>query len=65
MEISGGGGEGGQCQGFHSLWAPPGDGDLLQISGAGNIGDGQRLDGVGEKLGPGKEGLDYDVAHPQ
>ena len=55
--ISGGGGEGGHCQGFQRLWAPPGDGDLLQIPGADYLGGVRRLAGGGEELGPGKEGL--------
>ena len=38
-EFSGGGGEGGHHQGFQRLWAPPGDGDLLQIPRAGDLGD--------------------------
>ena len=50
-EISGGGGEGGHCQVFQRLWAPPGDGDLLQIPGAGDIGDGRRMAGGAEELG--------------
>ena len=57
-DISGGGGEGGHHQGFQRLWAPPGDGDLLQISGAGDLGDGQQLDIGGEELGMGEEGLE-------
>ena len=36
-EISGRGGEGGHHQGFQILWASPGDGDLLQIPGTGNL----------------------------
>ena len=56
--ISGGGGEGGHCQGFQRLWAPPRDGDLLRIPGAGDLGGGQQLSGCGEELGPGKEGLE-------
>ena len=31
--FSGGLGEGGHRQGFQRLWAPPGDGDFLQIPG--------------------------------
>ena len=57
-EISGIEGEGGHRQGFQSLWAPPGDGDLLQIIGAGDIGGGRRMAGGGEELGPVKEGLE-------
>ena len=56
--ISGRGGEGGNRQGFKLLWAPPGDGDLHQIPGAGDIGDRRRLDIGGEELGPGEEGLE-------
>ena len=57
-EVSGGGGEGGQRQGFQRLWAPPGDDDLLQIPGAGDLGDGRQLAGGGEELGPGEEFLE-------
>ena len=39
--ISSGGGEGGHRQGFQRLWAPPGDGDLLQIPETGDIGGRQ------------------------
>ena len=46
--ISSGGGEGGHPQGFQSLWAPPGDGDLLQIPRAGNLGNRRILAGCGE-----------------
>ena len=55
--ISSEGEEGGHCQVFQCLWAPPGDGDLLQIPGAGDLGGVRRLAGGGEELGPGKEGL--------
>ena len=63
--ISGGGGEEGHRQGFHSLWAPPGDGDLLQIPRAGDIGDGRRMARGGEELGLGKDGVEEDVADTQ
>ena len=46
--ISGRGWEGGHRQGFQRLWEPPGDGDLLQITGAGDLGDGQQIAGGGE-----------------
>ena len=64
-EISGEGGEGGHRQGFQHLWAPPGDGDLLQIPGTGALGGRRRLSGVGNELVPGKGGLEEDDAHPQ
>ena len=51
-EISGRGGEVGHHQGFQRLWAPPGDGDLLQIPGMGDLSGRQRLAGGGEKLVP-------------
>ena len=57
-EISGGGGEGGHHQGFHRIWAPPGDGDLLQIPGAGDLGDGRQLAVSDDELGLGKEGVE-------
>ena len=56
--ISGGGGEGGCRQGFQRLWVPPVDGDLLQIPGAGDLGNGRRLVGSGEELGLGKDGME-------
>ena len=64
MEISGGGGEGGHRQGFQRLWAPTGDGDLLQIPKAGDIGNGKQLAGGGEELGLIEDGVKEDVAHP-
>ena len=57
-EISSRRGEGGHRQGFQSLWAPPGDGDLLQIPGAVDIGDRQQLAGGDEELGLGKDGFE-------
>ena len=65
MGIIGGGGEGGPCQGFQSLWASPGDGDLLQIPRAGDLGDGRQLAGGGEELGPGEGGVEEDAADNQ
>ena len=47
-EIGGGGGDRCHRQGIQSLWTTPGDGDLLQIPGAGDIGDGRRLACGGE-----------------
>ena len=43
--------------------APPGDGDLLQIPRAGDLGDIQRLAGGGEELGLGKDGVEEDIIH--
>ena len=57
-EIIIGGGEGGHRKGFQRLWDPPGDGKLLRIPGAGDIGNGKRLDGGGEEIGLGKKGLE-------
>ena len=51
-KISGGGGEGGHSQVFQRLWATPGDGDLSQIPGMGDLSGGQRLAGGGEELVP-------------
>ena len=56
-EIIGGVEEGGHCQGFQRLWVPPGDGDLLQIPGAVDLGDRRQLSGGGEELIPSEEGL--------
>ena len=39
--ISGGEGDGGHRQGFQRLWAPPGDGNILQITGEGDLGNGK------------------------
>ena len=63
--ISSGVGEVGHRQGFQRLWAPPGDGDLLQIHGTGDLGGRQRLDGGGDKVVPGKGSLEKDGAYPQ
>ena len=63
--IHGRGGEGGHRQGFQRLRVPPGDGDLLQIPGTGNLGGRRRLAGGGEELVPGKGGLEEDDMHPQ
>ena len=57
-EISGVGGEGSRRPGFQRLWAPPGDGDILQIPRAGDIGGGQQLTGGGEELVSGKKCLE-------
>ena len=62
--ISGeGGGEVGRRQGFLCIWAPLRDGDLLQIPRVGDLGDGRRLSFGGEELGPGKGGVEEDVAY--
>ena len=63
--IISGGGEGGHRQGFQRLWAPPGDGELLQIPGTGHIGGKKQLDGGGKELVPGKGGLEEDDTNPQ
>ena len=63
--IIGGEGEVGHCQGFQRLWAPPGDGDLLQIPAAGDLGGKQRMAGGGEEPVLLKAGLEEDVTHPQ
>ena len=64
-EISGGGGEGGHRQGFQDLWAPPVDGDLLQITGTGDLGGRRLLADGGEELVPDKGGLEEDDMHTQ
>ena len=48
IAIGGGGGEGCHFQVFQRLWAPPGDGELLQIPGVGDLGGGRGLSGGGE-----------------
>ena len=65
MSISGGRGEGGHRQCFQRLWEPPGDSDLLQIPGMGDLGGRRRLAGGGEELFPGKGVLEEDDSHPQ
>ena len=65
MEISGGGGEGVQHQGFQSLWTPPGDGELIQIPGTGDLGGGRQLDGGGKELLPDKGSLEENASNPQ
>ena len=55
--FSGGGGEGGHRQGFQRLWAPTGDGNLLQIPRTGDIVNGRRLDKGGKEIGPDKDGV--------
>ena len=64
MAISSGEGEGGHRQGFQRIWAPPGDGELLQIPGTGDIGGRQQLAGGGKELVPGKGFLAEDDANP-
>ena len=46
--ISSGVVEEGHRQGFQCLWAPPGDGELLQTPGAGDLGGRQKTDDSGE-----------------
>ena len=57
--------EGGCRQGFYRLWDSHGDGDLLQIPRAGDLGNGKRLAGGGEEIGSGKDGVEKDVADTQ
>ena len=64
-EISSGGGEGGHRRGFQRVWAPPGDGDLLQLPKVGDLGDGRRLASSGEELGLVEDGVEEDDAHSQ
>ena len=40
------------------FWEPPGDGDLLQIPGTGDLINGQRVAGGGEELCLGEDGLE-------
>ena len=58
MAIIIGGVEGCHFQVFQRLWAPPIDDDLLQIPRVGDLGDGRRLDGGVEELGPNEEGVE-------
>ena len=50
---------------FSAYGFPPGDGELLQIPRAGDLGNGRRLDGGGEELGPDEDGVEEDVTHPK
>ena len=50
MALGGGKGAGCHLQGSQRLWLPPGYGDLLPISGAGDIGGGQQLAGGGQEI---------------
>ena len=59
------GGEVGHRQSFQRLLAPPGDGDLLQIPGTGDLGGRRRMDGGGKELVPGKGVMEEDDANPQ
>ena len=52
------GGEGGRRQGFQCLWAPPGDGELLQIPMSGDLCNRLKLSVSDEELGPGKDGVE-------
>ena len=63
--ISGRGGEVGHRQDFQRLWAPPGDGDLLQIPGTVDLSGRRRLAGGGDKLDADKGYFEEDGAHPQ
>ena len=50
-------GEGGHIQVFQLVWTPPGDGDLIQILGIGNIRGRQRLSDISHKPGKGEGGV--------
>ena len=63
--ISGRGGDIGHCQIFQRLWAPPGDGELLQIPGMGYLGGIQQLAGSDEGIVPVKGSLEEDDVYPQ
>ena len=58
-------GSGVYIQIIHSLWAPPVDGDLLLIPGAGNLGVGLLLAGCGQELVIGKGGVEEDDKNPK
>ena len=57
-KLAGGGGEVDHRHGFHRLWSPPGDGDLLQIPGGVDLVGVSLMAGSGELLIPDKEGLE-------
>ena len=63
--LDGGGGDGGHLQVTQSLWAPPGDGDLLLIPGTGDLGVRRRLAGGGQELILGKGGVEEEYENPQ
>ena len=60
-----GGGASVHLQGIHRLWEPLGDGDLLPIPGAGDIGGKQRLEISGQELIAGKGGVEDDDKNPR
>ena len=64
-ELGGGRGAGGHLQGIQSLWVRPGDGDLLTIPGAGDLGGRQQLAGGGKEFVTVKGGVEEDYKNPQ
>ena len=62
--LGGGGGLVSHLQGIQRLWAPPGDGDLLLILGAGDLGNGQQLAVGGQEFVTGKEVVEEDDKNP-
>ena len=63
-DLGGRGEAGGQLQGIQRLWAPPGDGDLLPIPGASDIGGGRILAGGGQEFFMGEGGVEEDDNNP-
>ena len=50
MVLGNRGGAGGNIQVIQRLWAPPGDGELLPITGEGDLGGGRRLAGSSQEF---------------
>ena len=62
--LGGGGGAVGHLQVIQRLWAPPGDGNVLSITGAGDLGGRQRLADSGQEFVTGKGGVEEDDKNP-
>ena len=65
MVLGNGEGAGGHHLGIQRLWALPGDGELLPISGVGDLSGGQRLAGSDQEFGKGEGGVEEDGEDPQ
>ena len=63
--LGGGGETGGHLQRIQRLWAPPGDGDLLPITGEDDLGGGRRLVGGGQELVTGEGGVEENEKNSQ
>ena len=57
-------GTGAYFTGVQHLWAPPGDGNILQIPGEVDLGGGWRLDLSDTEFGKGVGGVEEDYVDP-